>query len=101
MSAAGGLKKAWRDSACLMVATGPFRYNGQNAAARLTSAGSFLGPRSAPPICLEATEEEGKRENMEFLFVQRNKNAGFMVIYSMTLTVVLSSPLIRITPVDE
>jgi len=78
MSAAGRLKKAWRDSACLMVATGPFRYNGQNAAARLTSAGSFLGPRSAPPICLEATEEEGKRENMEFLFVQRNKNAGFM-----------------------
>ena len=81
MSAAGGLKKAWRDSACLMVATGPFRYNGQNAATKLTSAGSFMGPRSAPPICLEAKEkEEGTRENMDFLFVQRNKRAGFMVI---------------------
>ena len=85
MSAAGGLKKAWRDSACLMVATGPFRYNGQNAATKLTSVGSFMGPRSAPPICLEAKEEEGTRENMEFLFVQRNKRAGFMVIIYVSL----------------
>lgn len=78
MSAVGGLKKAWRDSAGLMLLTGPFRYNGWHSGAKLASVGSFLGFGSVPPICLEE-EVKKQRENMELLFVQRNKITEFMV----------------------
>lgn len=82
MSAVGGLKKAWRDSAGLMFLTGPFRYNGWHSGAKLASVGSFLGRGGVPPICLEEVKKK-ERENMEFLFVQRNKITEFMVCTCM------------------
>ena len=62
-----GVKTAWRNSACLMLLSGPFKY-------RKPRGDELKGL----PNFLEMSEHEG--EKLELLFVQRHVKAGFMVI---------------------
>ena len=66
------IRKSWRDSACLMLVNGPFKYTKQPLPRTVTWSTTSV------PICLgEVAEGEGKE--MELLFVQRNKRSGFYV----------------------
>lgn len=75
MSASTGLKNPWRNSACLILVTGPFRY-GHPPLPRAVAKVAEDRYGSTPPVILEAEEGggawgEGGRESVEMLYVQR------------------------------
>lgn len=82
------MKKAWKDAASLMLATGPFRYSRPPLPARLAlSTGGRLAGSSLPAV-LEDTQDgrggggggegEGGMDT-QLLFVKRTSSSGFMV----------------------
>ncbi len=73
MSASGGLKKPWRDAACLILVTGPFRY-GHPPLPREVARVADARFGSTPPVILEDVGMGGARsgtDSVELLFVQR------------------------------
>lgn len=71
MQAARKIKTMWRNSACLMLLSGHFKY-------RNPPLNDFLERKTLPNL-LENTAAESTGEN-ELLFVLRHAKSGFMVI---------------------
>ena len=77
MSAAG-LRKGWKTAACLMLATGTFKYTRPPLPkAAIWTPGKF---GATPPVCLESVGGFSTPEqDMEMLFVCRSRKSSFMV----------------------
>lgn len=77
------LQKTWRNSACMMMVAGPYRYR-QPAVVNTSMVEGTQPPSSSSsfqlPLCLEEINDLRKRgrEAMELLFVKRTSRAGFM-----------------------
>ena len=74
MQPASKIRTVWRNSACLMLVTGPFRYKKSN-----------LDPQTvlekhALPDYLEIIDHTEPAVDKELLFVRRHAKSGFMVI---------------------
>ena len=68
------IKTVWRNSACLMLLNGPFRYKRSTL-----DPGSVL-EKHALPDYLEIIDRHESTEDKELLFVRRHAKSGFMVI---------------------
>lgn len=66
----------WRNSACLMLINGPFKYKRS-----ILDPGSILEKRVLPD-CLEIIDHPESTDK-ELLFVRRHAKSGFMVIYDL------------------
>ena len=81
MTSTAGLRKGWRNAACLMLATGSFKYTRPPLPkATVWTPGKF---GSTPPVCLGGSSDGagglGPGQDMEMLFVCRSKKSRFMV----------------------
>ena len=74
------VKTVWRNSACLMLLNGPFRYKRSTL-----DLGSILEKRSLPDY-LQIVDHPESTDDKELLFVRRHAKSGFMVIYHYTCT---------------
>ena len=76
-----GVKQTWRNAACLLFLTGPFRYSPRNAGPMRALLESHTKGKSPPTTnFLEmCSTSSPAREDMEMVFVQRHSKSGFMV----------------------
>lgn len=73
--ATGGLKKTWRNSACLILACGAFKYNTRPI---LRTSLQAVNPAAFTPVCLQDLQTPS-RDKLEFLLVKRSDVSSFMV----------------------
>lgn len=74
--AAGGLTKTWRNSACLILASGAFKYNTRPL---LKTSLQAVNPKSTP-VCLQDFQTPDiTRAQLEFLMLKRSEASSFMV----------------------
>ena len=66
------IKTVWRNSACLMLINGPFRYRS------ILNPGSIL-EKQALPNFLDILDHHESTDDKELLFVRRHAKSGFMV----------------------
>ena len=69
------VKTVWRNSACLMLLNGPFKYK------RPTLDLGAVLEKQALPNYLEIIDHTKSTDDKELLFVRRHAKSGFMVIY--------------------
>ncbi len=74
------IKTVWRNSACLMLINGPFRYKRSNL-----NPESVLEKRALPDF-LEILDHHESTDDKELLFVRRHAKSGFMVSIPLHLS---------------
>ena len=72
MAAGAGIKALWRNSACLVLGSGPIQY--------LPKPLPLDGPAGIRCFLKQKPAEPIKHCDPEFLFVKRSFKSGFMVI---------------------
>ena len=81
MQAARKIKTVWRNSACLMLLNGLFKYKGSG----LNDFRSVFEKKVLPNFLEVADHQSGSTgtDEKELLLVQRHDKSGFMVIYTL------------------